>query len=244
MAWSAAVRVRNISRFATAGCWYRRASAARGGVHAPADGVGGGRKALRRELVDWDWGSVATAHDARRVQRGRSGRWLTRRSPQLLATRTKAQVMAQAVVAQAAARAGDCTSANCSTARISLARGYVERARKPHVGPFARFARSPLQLADGSTEVRQRPRSGMDRREPSAEQATSASAASRPQSAGSVLGGRGARRYAHARGLRRHGDSRRIAQPARHAARRAAVHRRDARILNARPVFTAHTPTS
>lgn len=123
-------------------------------------------------LIDQDWGSVAP-----RMMQGSfsAADWqvVDDAIATLLASRTKAEIMAQAV-ARKLLLAPVMHVGELLDSPHFVARGFVERSGKPHVGPFARFARSPLQLADGSTEVRSNDLLQEWTRRASAEQATSA----------------------------------------------------------------------
>ncbi len=103
-------------------------------------------------LIDWDWGTVAP-----RMMQGSfsAADWKTVDDAiaQLLASRTKAEVMAQAV-ARKLLLAPVMHVGELLDSPHFAARGYVQGGSTPHVGPFAQFGRSPLRLADGSSEVR------------------------------------------------------------------------------------------
>ena len=105
------------------------------------------------QLVDWDWGSVAM-----RMMQGAitQQQWLEvdEAIAKLLAPRTKAEVMAQAVSRKLLLAPILHVGELLDSPHFS-ARGYVQaRGDRPHVGPFAKFGRSPLRLANDSPEVR------------------------------------------------------------------------------------------
>ena len=104
-------------------------------------------------LIDWDWGSVAM-----RMQQGAisAADWDTvdRAIAALLATRTKAQVMAEAVSRKLLLAPVMHVGELLDSPHL-VARGYVQQhADRPHIGPFARFERSPLSLSNDTPEVR------------------------------------------------------------------------------------------
>ena len=105
------------------------------------------------QLIDWDWGTAAM----RMVQGAISPQqWqvVDEAIAALLAPRTKAQVMGEAVSRKLllgpVLHVGELLDSPHFAAR-----GYVQmRGDRPHVGPFAKFGRSPLRISNESSEVR------------------------------------------------------------------------------------------
>ncbi len=103
-------------------------------------------------LIDWDWGSVAI----RMMQGAISAQeWqvVDDAIAQLLAPRTKAEVMAQAV-ARKLLLAPVMHVGELLDSPHFAARGYLQRKGRPHLGPFAQFGGSPLTMSDESIQVR------------------------------------------------------------------------------------------
>jgi len=103
-------------------------------------------------LIDWDWGSMAP-----RMMQGAvtAADWqvVDEAIEQLLAPRTKAEIMAEAV-ARKLLLAPVMHVGELLDSPHFAARGYVQREGTPHLGAFAQFSRSPLLLSDGTTEAR------------------------------------------------------------------------------------------